>query len=95
MAKRKTPKVKDLRPEKISEEQLKKTQQTIKTMEYLQMELGKADIKKYGILKGIENIQTELDLIRQDIKKEYGTDDINVQDGTIRYPENGEVNKKN
>ena len=36
MAKRKTPKVKDLRPEKISEEQLKKTQQTIKTMEYLQ-----------------------------------------------------------
>ncbi len=95
MAKRKTPKVKDLRPEKISEEQLQKTQQTIKTMEYLQMELGKADIKKYGILKGIENIQTELDLMRQEYKKEYGTDNISLEDGTIKYEENGEADKKN
>ena len=92
MAKRKTPKVKDLRPEKISEEQLQKTQQTIKTMEYLQMELGKADIKKYGILKGIENIQTELDLMRQEYKKEYGTDNISLEDGTIKYEENEQAN---
>ena len=92
MAKRKTPKVKDLRPEKITEAQLKKTQQTIQTLDYLQMELGKADVKKYGILKGIENIQTELDLMRQEYKKEYGTDNISLEDGTIKYEENEQAN---
>jgi len=92
MAKRKTPKVKDLRPEKITEDQLKKTHQTIQTMDYLQMELGKADVKKYGILKGIENIQTELDLMRQSYKKEYGTDNISLEDGTINYEENEQAN---
>ena len=92
MAKRKTPKVKDLRPEKITEDQLKKTQQTIQTLDYLQMELGKADVKKYGILKGIESIQTELDLMRQEYKKEYGTDNISLEDGTIKYEENEQAN---
>ena len=92
MAKRKTPKVKDLRPEKITEAQLKKTQQTIQTLDYLQMELGKADVKKYGILKGIESIQTELDLMRQEYKKEYGTDNISLEDGTIKYEENEQAN---
>ena len=92
MAKRKTPKVKDLRPEKITEAQLKKTQQTIQTLDYLQMELGKADVKKYGILKGIESIQTELDLMRQEYKKEYGTDNISLEDGTIKYDENEQAN---
>ena len=92
MAKRKTPKVKDLRPEKITEAQLKKTQHPIQTLDYLQMELGKADVKKYGILKGIENIQTELDLMRQSYKKEYGTDNISLEDGTIKYEENEQAN---
>ena len=48
----------------------------------------------HGLLKGMESIQTELDLLRQEFKKEYGTDNVNIQDGTIKYPENGEVNKE-
>ena len=99
MAKRKTPKadkIVDLKPkaEKITDEQLKKVQSTVQTMDHLTMELGRLNIQKYGLLKGMENIQTELDLLRQEFKKEYGTDNINVQDGTIKYPENGETDKK-
>jgi hypothetical protein len=94
MAKRKTPKVKDLRPEKITDEQLKNVQTTVRTMDHLTIELGRIDVQKYGILKGIENVQAELDLLRQEMKKEYGTDNINIQDGTINYSENGEANKK-
>ena len=76
MAKRKTPKaekVVDLTPkaEKITDEQLKNVQTTIRTVDQLTMELGRIDIRKYGILKGIENIQAELDLLRQEFKKEY------------------------
>ena len=100
MAKRKTPKVKkvvDLTPkaEKITASQLKTVQTTVSTMDHLTMELGRIDVQKYGLLKGIENIQSELDLLRQEFKEEYGTDNINIQDGTIAYPsENGETDKK-
>ena len=101
MAKRKTPKadkIVDLKPkaEKITDEQLKNVQTTIRTVDQLTMELGRIDIRKYGILKGIENIQAELDLLRQELKKEYDTDDIDIQTGIINYPsENGETDKKN
>ena len=94
MAKRKTPKVKALRPEKITDSQLSKVQSTVRTMDTLTTELGRLSIQEHGLLKGMESIQTELDLLRQEFKKEYGTDNINIQDGTIKYPENGETDKK-
>ena len=106
MAKRKTPKAEKVidltpKPEKITDSQLKTVQTTVKTMEHLTTELGRLGIQKYGLLKGIENIQTELDLLRQELKKEYGTDNINIQDGTIGYPpenpnpkENGKTDKE-
>ena len=106
MAKRKTPKAEkgiDLtpKPEKITDVQLNKVQSTVSTMDQLTMELGRLDMQKQGLIKGMENIQTELDLLRQEFKKEYGTDNINIQDGTIAYPPenpnpegNGETDKK-
>ena len=99
MAKRKTPKadkIVDLKPkaEKITDTQLQNVQTTVRTMDHLTMELGRIDVQKYGILKGIENVQAELDLLRQEMKKEYGTDNINIQDGTINYSDNGETDKK-
>ena len=37
----------------------------------------------------------ELTLLQAEFENEYGTFDINIQDGTINYPkENGEVNKE-
>ena len=33
-------------------------------------------------------------MLQDDLKKEYGTDDINVQTGEIKYKENGEADKK-
>ena len=95
MAKRKTPKIKDLRPEKITESQLNSVQSTVGTMDQLTVELGRMALQKHGLLKGLENIQSELDLLSQEIKKEYGTDNINIKDGTIKYLEdNGETDKK-
>ena len=95
MAKRKTPKIKALRPEKITDVQLNKVQSTVRTMDQLTAELGRLDVQKYGLLKGIENIQSELDLLRREFKEEYGTDNINIQDGAIQYlPENSNENGK-
>ena len=32
--------------------------------------------------------------MQDELEKDYGTYDINIQDGTIKYPENGEADKK-
>ena len=105
MAKRKTKKeaVVDLTPkvEKVSDTQLNRVQATVNTMDRLTMELGRFEMQKHSILKGMENVQTDLDNLRQEFKREYGTDNINIQDGTIAYPPenpntegNGKTDKK-
>ena len=106
MAKRKTPKAEKVidltpKPEKITDAQLNKVQATVRTMDQLTMELGRMDVQKHGLLKGLEDIQTELDVLREDFNKQYGTDNINIQTGAIAYPPenpntegNGETDKE-
>ena len=106
MAKRKTPKAEKVidltpKPDKITDVQLNKVQSTVRTMDSVIMELGRMAVQRHGTLKGLENIQIELDNLREELKKEYGTDNINVQDGTIGYPpenpnpkENGKTDKE-
>jgi len=94
MAKRKTPKIKNLRPDKISDSQLQKVQSIVNAINRAQLELGIMESKKHSMLHGIAGIQDELTSLQETFNKEYGTYDINIQDGGINYPENGEVNKK-
>ena len=100
MAKRKTPKadkIVDLKPkaEKITDEQLKEVQDVINDINRSQMELGMMETKKHAILHHIGVSQETVGKIRTKFEEEYGTTDINIQDGTINYPkENGEANKK-
>ena len=94
MAKTKTPKVKDLRPEKITDEQLKKVQDTINQINRAQLEVGSIELKKHELLHNIAGSRDQLTLLQKEFEKDYGTFDINVQDGTINYPENGETDKK-
>ena len=105
MAKRKTPKtdkVIDLTPkaEKISEQELTSLQATIKTIDKLTVDVGRMEIQKYSLMKAMENVQNNIETIRQGFNSKYGTDNINIQDGTISYledtnqPDNGEINKK-
>ena len=58
MAKRKTPKadkIVDLKPkpEKITDVQLNKVQSTVRTMDQITMELGRIDVQKHGLLRGL------------------------------------------
>ena len=98
MAKRKTPKAEkivDLKPraEKITDAQLNSVRSTIGTMDQLTMNLGRMDVQKHALLVSLQTIQTDLDNLRAEFIKQYGTDNINVQDGTIVYqPENSNEN---
>ena len=86
--------LKSIKPEKISEEQLKKVQDTVNNINRAQLEIGSIEIKKHEMMHQIAGLRDNLTSLQTEFDKEYGTFDINIQDGTINYPENGEANKK-
>jgi FtsZ-binding cell division protein ZapB len=87
--------LKGIKPEKITDEQLEKVQSVINDINRAQMELGQMETKKHAMLHHISSLQEGVGAIREEFEKEYGTADVNIQDGIINYPkENGEVNKE-
>ena len=52
------------------------------------------EIKKHEMMHNISGLRDELTLLQVEFEKDYGTFDINIQDGKINYPENGEADKK-
>ena len=99
--KAKKEKIVDLKPEKISKDQLTQVQSTINSINRIQLELGILETRKHSLLHNIASVQDELTVLQGKFQDEYGTTDINIQDGTINYPsetpnpeDNGEVNKK-
>jgi len=100
MAKRKTPKaekVVDLTPkaEKITEEQLKRVQETVNNLNRSQIEIGQLESRKHEMLHGVAGLRDDLAKLQTEFQKDYGTFDVNIEDGTIKYPkENGETDKE-
>jgi len=88
-------KVIDLKPEKITDEQLKKIQDTVNGINRAQLEIGTMELKKHEMLHGISGLREELVVLQKQLEKDYGTFDVNIVNGTINYPENGEADKKN
>ena len=87
MGKKKKEKVVDLKPEKITPEQLSNVQNTVNAINRSQMELGMLETRKHMMLHDIASIQEKLTVMQAEFEKEYGTFDINIQDGTINYKE--------
>ena len=88
MAKTKKEKVVDLKPkaEKVTDEQLKNIQTIVDRINNAQMNIGQLEARKHQLLHMIAGTNDELSLMQENLKKEYGTNDINIQDGTINYP---------
>ena len=83
------------KPEKITDEQLKKVQDTVNKINRTQLEIGSIETKKHALMHGIAGLRDSLTVLQTEFEKDYGTFDINIQDGTINYPkENGEADKK-
>ena len=86
--------LKGIKPEKITDEQLTKVQDTVNGINRAQLEIGSMELKKHEMMHNIVGLRDQLTVLKNEFEKDYGTFDINIQDGTINYPENGEVNKK-
>ena len=99
-----TAKIKELtgkKPEKINEEQLARLQSSVKTIDQLTHEVGQIEVRKHALMKAMESVQKRLEEFRQELLKEYNTDNINIQTGVINYEnstpnleDNGEADKK-
>jgi len=97
MAKGTNAKIKELKgikPESVNKEQLESIRVVVNRINQIYIELGRLEALKHNNLHTLAGVQDELMIIQNTLKEEYGTDDINIQTGEIKYPENGEVNKK-
>ena len=88
MGKKKEEKVVDLKPQKITDEQLSEVQRVVNAMNRGQMELGMLETRKHSMLHDVAVIQDKLAKMQGEFEKQYGTFDVNIQDGTINYKDN-------
>ena len=87
--------LKGIKPEKITEEQLEKVQNTVNNINRAQLEIGSMEVKKHELMHQVAGNRDQLTLLQAEFEKDYGTYDIDIQTGIINYPkENGEADKE-
>ena len=84
----------DLKPEKVTASQLEKIQTAVSDINRAQMEIGRLETSKHMLSHQVLSMQDNLKKIQDELEKDYGTVNINIEDGKINYPENGEADKK-
>ena len=88
MAKGTNAKIKELKgvkAEKVKDEELTGIQAVIGKINNTYIELGRLEALKHNHLHTLAGVQDELMVIQDKLKKDYGTDDINIQTGAIKY----------
>ena len=84
--------LKSIKPEKVNEEELKQIQALVNNINQLTMQVGRAENQKHGFLHKLAGVNDEMMLTQEKLMKQYGTNDVNITDGTINYPkENGQT----
>ena len=78
----------DLKPkvDKISDEHLKEMQEIVNTINNLQFNIGKLEGQKHNLLHELGLSQKKIIYFQDTLNKEYGSYDVNIQDGTINWP---------
>ena len=82
------------KPEKVTNEELNKIQSLINNANKAQVDVGGIELQKQNILHQVSIIQDQIILFRNELKKSYGTDDIDIQTGVINYKKNEQTDKK-
>ena len=85
MAKTKTKKVE--KATKITNEELNKLQEVVNIINKAQMQIGMLQTNIHQLLHHIAGKNDELMLMQSNFKEKYGSDDINITDGTIKSNE--------
>ena len=79
---------------KITDEQLNELQGLVTKINNAQMQLGQVESQKYDIIAALPALRKDLQEFQSKLEEEYGKVSINIQDGTIKQPED-ESNQEN
>ena len=71
MGKKKEEKVVDLKPQKITDEQLKKVQETVNNINRGQLELGVMETRKHMLLHNVAAIQEHLTVMQNEFQEQF------------------------
>ena len=85
MGGKKKEKMKDLRAAAIKDEQLKELQNLVAAINKLQFDIGVMEVQKHNAMHALLEGSDKLGAMQKAFEEEYGTNDINIQDGTINY----------
>ena len=81
------------RVEKVSKEHLDKMQKIVNGINAMQFNIGKIESQKHTLLHNLSIAQDRISVLQDTLMKEYGTFDVNIEDGTINWPEDKKENK--
>jgi len=79
--------LKGIKAERVTDEQLKKIQDTVNNINRSQLELGMMELKKHDMMHNIATVRDSLIGFQAELEKDYGTFDIDIQTGVINYDE--------
>ena len=81
-------KVVDLKPkvDKISDKHLDDLQKVVNTINSIQFNIGKIESQKHQLLHRLDGAQQGVQKMQDVLVKEYGTYDVNLDNGTINWP---------
>ena len=85
MGGKKKMKAKDLRAASIKDEQLKELQNLVAAINKLQFDIGVMEVQKHNAMHALFEGNDKLNVMQELFKEQYGTNDINIQNGTINY----------
>ena len=76
------------RVDKISEEHLVELQKVVNNINGIQFNIGKIEVQKHQALHDLAVNQDKVSLLQDKLVKEYGSYDVNLNDGTVNWPKN-------
>ena len=77
---------------KITDEQLSELQGLVQKINNTQMSLGQIESQKFEIIALLPVLKKDLQEFQQELEKEYGKVNVNINDGTYEdIPEQAEV----
>lgn len=68
---------------KIKKEELESIQTLVKQINSGQLQIGQLETQKHMLLHQIAEVQKGLKNLQDDLEKEYGKINVNIEDGTI------------
>ena len=82
---KKKEKVVDLKPNRITDDQLKELQTVVSAVNKVKFDIGTLEAQKHDALHALFQGNEKLRNLQVELEKDYGTADINIQTGDINY----------